>query len=1212
MTFKGPRLPVLALTLVVLLATCTKNGATTADTFSTDRLEGYAGFPTPALARSSIGTSTPGEAPRPPQVTKIPLKVMFKSPVGKAPATQWALVAFNQPMISLGVITPAASHTKPLTIAPNADYTWRWVAGDTLRAEFTKTLPNATAFTVTLDTSLISLGGTRLEKPLAWSFETPRPRIMNIYKRDDHSFSLKELYPDNGFILEFDQRVAPAGVQGHVRLTAGGRPVDFTLSSGKYPNQLHLTPANSFPEKAQVTVEVIGGYTGTEGPLPGHNALSRGFRVYGDLTGGITTERPGANKKLNPFHHELLFTFTGAVLESEFLKHLAITPAIKKLKERIRGNSGCSSNSYRFPSVRGKACSYSFGIEGPLAPGTRYTIRVKQGMPGLNGKHLDREHRLTFTTDDYPPGLFLPLDQEGTLPAGKAYPYKHTNIRSLRIAEHPVKVSEIGEFLRCVRRFKEKDYISPYRSDKASTITRPGGRSSHYFSCIKHKPAARRTLGAASPKNRIRSGSLRFTRGARVVAFTSPQIVDGHGRPVIFHRFVHVTDLGVHTRVHPFGIIAWVTNFQTGRPVRGAKIRVFDEKGAALAAGTTGVDGVWEYASKTPLTKERSWSSSLLVVAEKGRDFAFTAGEAARYEGEYPMGESNVVDEDDSLESKYPWLYEDLSMDLDSGSSNWSLTPVTTGYIGLERGVYRPGQTVYIHGAVRLYNLHKSRPDAGARLLIRLTDAYRTILGTLAVTADAMGVFRATFPLPRGAKLGYYRVALLKGGSNLAGTSLQVKMYREPRFEVFFSSKKYDYLPGESATLTVRGKYLFGGRMGKAKYRMNILGRETCRYFSGEFSGFIAGRYANHAGGSRKWYNTTGRLAESGKKHLAIPLDTFSSTPVPFPVSHVAEVEVSSSSQRAVAASTRFVRHPARLYVAFKGMPDKDTRTRRELRILTPFGKPGPKSEVTVRFYEARYRSYRYRRDNLLERMGGGGRTPGYYPVGRPIWTQSITVPPKGFTVSFMWPREGLDRFFRGILVYEVRDKKGNLSRTTDLVYRPSEASAKKPEKEKKPRNYLTVAPDKDDYKVGETAVLTVKTRGIIREAVLFVERERIFHTERLRFNAKGVATVRVKVRPEFIRSVAVRVVGLVDKASLRRKVPYVVAKTDIVMSASANRLVVGISTDKPTYGPREKVRINLDVKDLDGHAHKAHVVIMAVDEAVLRLTRFSMANPFS
>ena len=88
----------------------------------------------------------------------------------------------------------------------------------------------------------------------------------------------------------------------------------------------------------------------------------------------------------------------------------------------------------------------------------------------------------------------------------------------------------------------------------------------------------------------------------------------------------------------------------------------------------------------------------------------------------------------------------------------------------------------------------------------------------------------------------------------------------------------------------------------------------------------------------------------------------------------------------------------------------------------------------------------------------------------------------------------------------------------------------------------------KKSYLPGETAQVTVQRRGgkdaPAGQAMLFVERERIFERHALSFDAKGRARVHVTVKEAYAKNVTLRVVApRVGKALRHRLGPVVTAR---------------------------------------------------------------------
>lgn len=115
-----------------------------------------------------------------------------------------------------------------------------------------------------------------------------------------------------------------------------------------------------------------------------------------------------------------------------------------------------------------------------------------------------------------------------------------------------------------------------------------------------------------------------------------------------------------------------------------------------------------------------------------------------------------------------------------------------------DRGLYRPGQTVYFKG-IMLHFDEKGIPTirTNQKTTVSLYDANYQVVKQLELTSDAYGAYQGSFELPTGGLNGSFQIQTDEGS-----TSIQVEAYKRPRFEVKFPDTPGNILAGESVTVT--------------------------------------------------------------------------------------------------------------------------------------------------------------------------------------------------------------------------------------------------------------------------------------------------------------------------------------------------------------------------------------------------------------------------
>ena len=138
-------------------------------------------------------------------------------------------------------------------------------------------------------------------------------------------------------------------------------------------------------------------------------------------------------------------------------------------------------------------------------------------------------------------------------------------------------------------------------------------------------------------------------------------------------------------------------------------------------------------------------------------------------------------------------------------------------YFFTDRGIYRPGQTVYFKGVILEVkcDIHNIKP--GVQTTINLTDANNQKVATQTFTSNDFGSFNGSFVIPQGLLPGTMTL------SNGSGTAvISVEEYKIPTFEVTFNPVEGNYRLNDSVTVTGKALAYAGNDISSAdvKYRV--------------------------------------------------------------------------------------------------------------------------------------------------------------------------------------------------------------------------------------------------------------------------------------------------------------------------------------------------------------------------------------------------------
>jgi uncharacterized protein YfaS (alpha-2-macroglobulin family) len=229
----------------------------------------------------------------------------------------------------------------------------------------------------------------------------------------------------------------------------------------------------------------------------------------------------------------------------------------------------------------------------------------------------------------------------------------------------------------------------------------------------------------------------------------------------------------------------WATDLAGGQPAGGLELAVVDDYGTTIASATTDVDGLARFSPDS--------RSDIYVLAQEPFVLAGTAWD-------WSTGIS-------------PW---------DFGLESEAAYPHLRAHVYTDRPIYRPGQTVYFRGFVRMEDdVQYSLPE-GRRVEVNVYDAMGEEIYNETLTLDEFGAFHGEVALTEGASLGGYHINATLGKDRFAAM-FQVAAYRPPEFEVTVTPRETELAPGQTTQADVKVSYYFGGPVADAAVEWRVL-----------------------------------------------------------------------------------------------------------------------------------------------------------------------------------------------------------------------------------------------------------------------------------------------------------------------------------------------------------------------------------------------------
>ncbi|HNS49018.1 MAG TPA: carboxypeptidase regulatory-like domain-containing protein [bacterium] len=182
----------------------------------------------------------------------------------------------------------------------------------------------------------------------------------------------------------------------------------------------------------------------------------------------------------------------------------------------------------------------------------------------------------------------------------------------------------------------------------------------------------------------------------------------------------------------------------------------------------------------------------------------------------------------------------------------------TIAYLYTERPVYRPGQTVYFKGFLRLDHGNRYEVPPARKARVQVRDPEDRLVSDTWLPVSENGSLAGSLELAAEPRLGNYTLSIHPDQAIAAsGTSgFQVLEYRKPEYQVEVEADRDRYLPGEKIRFRLRASYYFGQPVANA--RVNYLVYER----SGWWADYDYEEYENENGGPGWGY---GKLLRQGE-----------------------------------------------------------------------------------------------------------------------------------------------------------------------------------------------------------------------------------------------------------------------------------------------------------------------------------------------------------
>lgn len=1045
-------------------------------------------------------------------------------------------VRFNHPVVAL--TDRPAGQAAPLELSPAVPGVGRWLDTSTYVFSPTAGLEPSTTYQIRVAGGLADQTGGTLRNDYRWSFSTIRPAVLAALPLPNERYAA----PDQPLLLVFNQ------------------PMDL----GALRAALSL--------RREDGSEVPGTLSGASGTLPDDPDR------YDDqpVTGFVVTFRPDAPLERGGSY--VLSVGQGAAgarggsLPSAYRQGFRVAPAPDLAESTPRDGTQTAQNGGNLqlqfsapmdwgsvsrnltitpkPSeIYTSTSDITLFVTFNARPETDYTVTVGAAARDRFGVALGQDLSIRFRTAALAPSLSLiSPSRVGAYNAytSARFPIRYVNLDSVDYALWRVPPALapalIGDY----------DAWNSY-------APRPSEQ-------VKAEQVALRSARNQEQVGLINAGKLE--PGLYLLR------VSGAGQAD--RQLVVVSSYTLTIKRSPQKLFIWAVDLASGKPVQGLDLAVasfgyrYDGTPGARVSeprelGRTDADGILQ----GDLHDTQS-SDSLFVWSGAG-PFAF---------GSSTWGDGIS-----------PW---DFGLQADYDNSE------LVGSVSTDRPIYRPEQSVYIRGALRLVQGQRyGLPDQQARVRLAISDPNGTDVLSTTLPLSQFGTFSTNLPLERSARLGSYTMRAALEGRDLRGAvvgTFAVAEYRKPTFEVTVTPAPAAAVQGDSLTFSLSARYFSGGALAGAPVRWRVLANPY--YFQPEAAGNFRFEDLEDAYAWYRWFDNTrdgggervadgeGRTDAQGNLTVKLPAtlgkDNHSRT-LTFDVD-VTDIDgnvLSAQADATVHAGAFYIGLRPEGYVAHVGQAQPVA-----LLALTSEGQPAPGRKLSVGVYQREWYS--------VKEQGSDGRfywTSNY--TDTLVERQDASTDAQGrASISFTPQRGGSYR-----IGAEGRDDGGRTVKASaftwayggDTFWGINDTAR------------TDLIADKDRYKPGETANILVTAPYKGMRALMTIERGEVIEHQVLSLSGT-TEVLRVPISADYAPNVYISLV-LIKPAGEDAPVPDVrVGLVNLAVSTEQQELSLSVTPDKPQAGPGESVTYTVKATDHSGKPVQAEVGLALVDKAVLSL----------
>lgn len=501
-------------------------------------------------------------------------------------------------------------------------------------------------------------------------------------------------------------------------------------------------------------------------------------------------------------------------------------------------------------------------------------------------------------------------------------------------------------------------------------------------------------------------------------------------------------------------------------------------------------------------------------------------------------------------------------------------------FVYTDRPIYKPGDTGYFRGIVRLDNDALYRlPAAGTPVKVEISQYDTDPVYSGALTLNSQGVFFGEFKLPEEIRTGGYSLKLTIGEEEHPyAAHFDIAAYRKPEYFLSLETDHFEYINGDTITATVTGQYFFGQPLAGKEVEYQVKVADFYERENADYS-YYQDEVLYHSYYGKEITRGKVKLDENGRATFKIEtkIGEEESSKI-----YLLFVYFRDETQNPSVAGKNVLVHQGEFNLFGQ-----------KLKYSVPLGE---KIQLRVKALGVDQKA----RSGVLvsaetkrqwwAAKGTDQKHPFYEKKEENLDKLSGVTDEEGI-VSFSFTPQRSGSFQVKV---SAQDSRGNkISRRFYFwVYDPRERNIFS--RDHAEADQITLTLDKESYRVGETARITASLPGRTAQLLLTAERNKIYEY-RILTTESELISFEFKITENHVPNIFINLSAFIDNEFKDESI-------NLPVAADHKKITIKIVPNREQYRPGEEVQLTLKTTDSSGTPVSANLSLAVVDKAIYEL----------